>query len=306
MNEFEKNEILTKVSSLLQFCQEIVSRLSSLSSPAPEVKELIKETITEFRDEEQENHDIDCENDLWWDAHYPPSHFYTLVFDDDDVSLYSLDESYANSLLPLDMLENVSTPSDMSRDVMMTDMSRDVVKMPENVLMQSVVQLLHLAAPNAIFNPNWREVQRRKAVHPEFFSLWNCFDSIFSDAKDEDVNISEEAAPDINYHTIDLFNVNSRFINNIPKPNRYPVLGVSPDPDFYHKWYQTGDPYKRSQKFLDPAPFGSLFGYETDIGIVPPPTDPVHGYIWSERYGSFVLHAVMPGRERSSFSKKRG
>ena len=85
--------------------------------------------------------------------------------------------------------------------------------------------------------------------------------------------------PIITYHTIDLKNVNARFINNIPKPNRYPVLGVSNDPDFYHLWYQTGDPYKRSQKFLDPFPFGSEFGYETNIGIVLPPTDPIHGYI---------------------------
>ena len=62
MNEFEKNQILTKVSYVLQFCQEIVSRLSS-TSPAEEVnnnhnldkdthKELI-ETIAKFSDEEQ-------------------------------------------------------------------------------------------------------------------------------------------------------------------------------------------------------------------------------------------------------------
>ena len=171
--------------------------------------------------------------------------------------------------------------------------------------MQSVVQFLRIATPNAIYDPNWREVQRRKAVDPELYILWSCSDSIFTDVKDDYVNIPKEATPEITYHTIDLYNVNRRFIDNIPKPNRYPVLGVSPDPDFYHVWYQTGDPYKRSQKFLDPAPFGSEFGYETDIGIVPPPTDPVHGYIWSERYGSFVLHAVMPGGERSSFSKKR-
>ena len=106
MNQVEKNEILKQVSSILHFCQEIVSRLSSSSSslPSPEVnnnfnildneaatlptfpveasvtkdyndqirelansdkeahKELI-ETITKFRDEEQEHHDIGLEND---------------------------------------------------------------------------------------------------------------------------------------------------------------------------------------------------------------------------------------------------
>ena len=102
MDENEKNEILKKVSSVLQFCQDIVSRLSSSSSPPPDAdhnysldKASIteyyndqEETIAKYRDEQQEHDDIiDCENDLWWDAQYPPSRFYTLVFDDDDVSL---------------------------------------------------------------------------------------------------------------------------------------------------------------------------------------------------------------------------
>ena len=70
MDEYEKNEILKRVSSVLQFCQEIVSRLSSPSPPAPapdiieeirdlansdeEVhKELIENTFTtEYKDED--------------------------------------------------------------------------------------------------------------------------------------------------------------------------------------------------------------------------------------------------------------
>ena len=45
-------------------------------------------------------------------------------------------------------------------------------------------------------------------------------------------------APEDIYHTIDVFNVNTRFIGNIPRPNCYPVLGVSQEPDFYHKRYR--------------------------------------------------------------------
>ena len=131
MNEFEKNKILMKVSSVLQFCQEMVSRLSSFSSPVtvPEVnnnKELI-ETITEFRDKEQEYQDIASEeNDLWWDTHYPPSQFYSLVFEDDDVSLYSLDDSYADFLLPSDMLEDARMPSDISENSSMDQCQGDI------------------------------------------------------------------------------------------------------------------------------------------------------------------------------------
>ena len=215
MNQVEKNEILKQVSSVLQFCQDIVLRLSSSSSPVPKVnnydintgmeaahKELM-ETNTDPREEEQEHHDIDCENDLWWDAQYPPSRFYTLVFDDDDVSLYSLDETYADFLLPLDMLEDVRLPSDQNNVMEVTNNVINSVK-TENVLMLSVLSLLDVAATNAIYDSNWRESQRRKAVQPEFFSLWNSYDSIFTDVKDEDVIISPEAAPEITYHTIDL------------------------------------------------------------------------------------------------------
>ena len=105
MNEIEKNEILSQVSNVLQFCHEIVSRLSS-TSPAQEVnnnhnldkdahKELI-ETITKFKDDEEEDDDAKSDDDLWWDSSSSPPQYYTLVFDDDDVSLYSLDTSYAD------------------------------------------------------------------------------------------------------------------------------------------------------------------------------------------------------------------
>ena len=174
--------------------------------------------------------------------------------------------------------------------------------MLEAVLMDSVLQFLDVAAPHAIFRPNWREEQKRKAIIPEFYTLWNKFDSIFSDAKDDSVDI-KVPAPDNIYHTIDIFNVNSRFIENIPKPNSYPVLGVSQDPDFYHKRYDRGDPTKC---FLSSYPHGALSGYETNIGIVAPPTEPVHGYIWSDRYRSYVLHAVRPGEGSSSSRRRRG
>ena len=245
MNEFEKNEILKQVSSILHFCQEIVSKLSSSSLPPPEVnnnnnKELI-ETITESRDEEQEYHDIDCEeNDLWWDAHYPPSHFYTLVFDNDDVSLYSLDDSYADFLLPSDMLEDDGMPLDMPKDVMtMTDESRDKMMKSENVLMRSVVQFLLAATPNAIYKPNWREEYIRKWIVPELFPVWTNANAemIFDDDEPgDDDDDMKDVLPVIEYPTIDLRSVNSRFIENIPKPSLFPVHGVSADPDFYHTW----------------------------------------------------------------------
>ena len=313
MNQVEKSEILQKVSSILQFCQEILSKLSSSSAPEEEVnnndnldkeanKELI-ETITKFRDEEQEHHDIDCEDDLWWDTHYPPSHFYTLVFDDDNVSLYSLDTSYADFLLPSDMLEDVRLPSDTLGDGnRMTNKSRDVSRMSENLLMQSVVKFLFVATPNAIYDPKWRQKYIQKWVVPELLPVWTNADDIFDDKPGDDVQC---APPVIQYPSIDLHNVNTRFIDNIPKPSLFPVHGVSSDPDFYHKWIPSHEPYKSIQKFLERNPFGSEYGYDTNIGVVLPSTEPVHGYIWVKGEG-WKLHAVKPGEGIRSSFRRRG
>ena len=60
--------------------------------------------------------------------------------------------------------------------------------------------------------------------------LWTSYQSIFTVEKDD--YVPQMPAPENIYHTIDLFNVNARFIGNIPKPDCYPVLGVSQDPDF--------------------------------------------------------------------------
>ena len=298
MDEFEKNEILTQVSSILKFCQEIVSRLSSLP-PTPAITEAnkeLKETIAKFNDEEQEevhqDEVSDDDHDLWWDSNSPPPQYYTLVFDDDEVSLFSLDESYADFLLPSDMLEDVRLPSDKSRNVR---------KVPENTLMQSVFRLLSVAAPDAIYRPNWRQEEAQKLIHPVFYNLWSNCDSIFTDEKEDD-DIPQMVKPDNIYRTIDLLNVNSRFIENIPKPNSYPVLGVSPDPDFYHKWYSKEDSTKH---YRSSFPHGALCGYETNIGIVAPPTEPIHGYIWSDHFRSFVLHAVQPGDISQAHTRRR-
>ena len=337
MNQTDKNEILKQVGSILQFCQVIVSRLSSSSPPSEvnnnfnnldkeadeasvnehyndqirelantdkEAHEELIETIAKFRDEKQEHHDIvDCDNDLWWDCTYPPLQFYTLMYDDDLISLYDydVDTSKECESMPSDVPEDELMQSPITEDVLMQS------PITEDVLMHSVLQFLHDEVPNAIYDPNWREERRKKAINPEFYILWTNYDHIFTDVKDDQVfTLSPDAVQEIRYHSIDIANVNARFIGNIPKPSHIPVQGVSQDPDFYHKLYPRNDYYQVQKylKFEEPSPFGVDYGYETDIGIVPPPTEPIHGYIWQG--GSWRLHAVKPGEGRSIPRRRRG
>ena len=299
MIEIEKDEILLQVSSVLQFCQNIVMKLSNIKT-TPAVPCISETVLDAFGDNNNvlnaKEEDDDCNNNYWWDSNYPPSHFYTLVYDDDELSLYDGDVDMSNSNLT--MMEDVLVPSDMAEDVLMQS------DMAEDVLMHSVLQFLHTEIPSAIYDPNWREERRKKAIHPEFFLLWNNFSSIFTDEKDE--CIIQMPVPDDIFKTIDLFNVNARFIGNIPKPSSFPIHGVSSDPDFYHKLYPRNDYYHVQQycKFSEPYPFGSDYGYETDVGIVAPPTAPIHGYVL--RGGSWVLHAVKPGDGSRHSSRRRG
>ena len=93
-----------------------------------------------------------------------------------------------------------------------------MMMMPENVLMKSVISLLDVAATNAIYCPRWRESQRRKVIHPEFYNMWDNFDFIFDDDKD-DVNIlMEEAIPEIKYHTIDFTMSMPDLLGTFPSP----------------------------------------------------------------------------------------
>ena len=94
-------------------------------------------------------------------------------------------------------------------------------------------------------------------------------------------------------YKIDLSKVNYSFrVRNIPDPFLYPVLGCSQDPNFYDLKYRSKS--KRNYYTWDTEsreyPHGGLYGYNTDVGIVPVPEEPVHGYVFKHGRG-WVLHA---------------
>ena len=96
---------------------------------------------------------------------------------------------------------------------------------------------------------------------------------------------------------IDLTKVNKFFMRNIPNPESFPIQGCSQDPAFYDRegarrdrdgFYVTSSP----NHYKDyPRPHGSLFGYKTDMGIVPVPEEAVNGYVWQNN--DWILHAVV-------------
>ena len=103
----------------------------------------------------------------------------------------------------------------------------------------------------------------------------------------------QKLAPDSTYtvtrprqYRVDLSQVNSRFLGNIPRPKEYPTLGCMTEAESKEKiltgmgWIQKP---RRSEW---------QWGFTTDCGIVPVPEEPVYGHVWSASARDWVLHAT--------------
>ena len=114
------------------------------------------------------------------------------------------------------------------------------------------------------------------------------------DADDEKKFISmmsatiQKLAPGSTYHVtrprqykVDLSQVNSRFLGNIPRPKEHPVLGCMTEEEANAKVnvYRTWIPNWK-------------WGFMTDCGIVPVPAEPVYGHVWSDSARDWILHAT--------------
>ena len=170
-------------------------KIRKLANSDKEVHKELVETITKFRDEE----DDATEDDLWWDSSSPPPQFYTLVFYDDNVSLYILDASYADMVEEAEPEITTGKSKDMT---LMTGKSRDKM-MSENKLMQSVVQFLLASTPDSVYKPNLREEYVRKWIVPELFPVWTNAEEIFDDNKPVDDDM-KYVPPVIEYPSFQL------------------------------------------------------------------------------------------------------
>ena len=123
-------------------------------------------------------------------------------------------------------------------------------------------------------------------------------------------------------YKVDFNKMNSHFIRNIPEPVFYPVLGCSQDPDFYRQEGMLTNPernfYNKSLENKNYRyPHGGIYGYDTDVGIVPVPDEPIHGHVWKNGHeirnrndGKWIVHAEvddgLPSRGSWSPPRRRG
>ena len=160
----------------------------------------------------------------------------------------------------------------------------------EDILIPNLVSTISNVAPKNIYqkrkNSMRRKRQRRRRkkmaaanVEPELRTLYLNLVGVLPAT---DPVLSPPPTP-TTLPTINLSAVNKQMLRRLPDVVYLPVLSCSPDPAFYERNLpcRVLDNHYVSAFGRD-SPFGKLPAIHTDLGPIPPPTDPCFGYVWTE------------------------
>ena len=114
--------------------------------------------------------------------------------------------------------------------------------------------------------------------------------------EDEDGVIKSPTLPRI---SVDFTRVNPFALAKLPKPAMIPLQGCSQDPKTYTRCYEHWsmscnggkkdcDTAFEKYKFI----FGYGTGFVTNLGVIAPPTDPIHGYVYVGGYGKDARYVI--------------
>jgi hypothetical protein len=88
--------------------------------------------------------------------------------------------------------------------------------------------------------------------------------------------------PRVNWSKLNKFQ-----LRNLPEPNLFPILSCPVDPAYYTTTYEKRYTHNCCGRTncgcvrCDP-PFGQAKGLRTNLGVIPMPLEPVHGYVWHD------------------------
>ena len=312
MKKETRNYLLSQVNIVLQECQRLVSELSiidvSHDDQDQDVRSFISASVSHVSHAKEAPPEPDDSDQFWWDNYVSElsqfsSEFYSLVYDDlqddlnqahddDEVRELQLGQHWRSECLLSPSCDPGDGRSLQSNDRQSRIQSINLKpKPPVDKIIQKILSVISSSSPNYVYRKQWMQELIDNFINPEFQEIWRNSTIIFGheEEQEEVVSVSSPPPPVFRYPTIDLTNIDSRRIANVPRPQSCPVLGCSEDPNFYERisWDVSGPNYWR------PQPHGSKLGYVTVMGVVTPPTTPVHGYVWSDTDG-WVLNAVKP------------
>merc|ERR1719154_1071308 len=89
----------------------------------------------------------------------------------------------------------------------------------------------------------------------------------------------------------------------LPKPEPFPVQSASQDPVIYNGDENNYSRTTDARFHVSKIPFGQMWGYETNLGIVPVPTTAIGGYVFNPDQSKWVIFA---SSRSSAFPSRRG
>ena len=184
----------------------------------------------------------------------------------------------------------------------------DEDKDEKNVLIGNLLSTISKIAPKFVYNRRKNSMKRKKkrqkrkrrfaeSIDPELRSLWNnSVGDLFAHNDATSVKPPPSSLP-----TISMSNINRTMLRRLPEVVDVPVLSCSENPEFYTKTVGNAVTRTTSIPFTKfDRPGGNCFGKQpailTDLGPVPPPTDPQFGYVYVD--GGWKVKAESPPSPR--------
>ena len=305
VNLAEAYNLIVQVNEKLSKCAN-VSRKEVLSERVQMILTEIQWTVSMSKDGEKsfENEEDDitssADESMEWDD-YEAKNFYQTVFMDEEIKLdddhgQSSESTMVSSEISDDD-DSVFLPSSHSLPPIQSPLDPKifdikVTKSSGQVILTPVLKPKWIAPKTGPVRPVSSSDEDADDEDDDDNDEGQ-FNTVPDVAKDECGNFVskmsatlEKLAPMSTYHVtrpklfkVDLAQVNSRFLGNIPRPKEYPVLGCMEEAEAQVNTTRTWIPNWK-------------WGFMTDCGIVPVPAEPVYGHVWSDSARDWVLHAT--------------
>jgi len=146
-----------------------------------------------------------------------------------------------------------------------------------------------------------------EAVPAELFAIWMTQGGEHELTKEEEqkfssfleklIRLAPVFSPDLPRIRVNWTALNPFQHRNLPKPTMFPVRSCSLDPQFYKRteqFYAGSGHYRTVLSWEQPQhkyPFGHLYGFNTNMGIVAVPGQPMHGYRCDKLSGEWYIDA---------------
>ena len=98
-------------------------------------------------------------------------------------------------------------------------------------------------------------------------------------------------SPTLHKPCVNWMRLNTNMHRNLPVPQKHPKHGCSVDPTFYSttRYRCLTNITVTTLLFETGYPFSDEWGFVTDMGVVPLPTIPIHGFMFCPERGAWVI-----------------